>query len=205
MFGYHKARREARRAKKATAQLNQDKEHWESTQPARDKETQDYQDQQVLDKTQKAKQDRMEGRQQGREYSDDVLSRNYEGLTPQQKAEMQTQAHKQVKRSMQSSQRKMLGQQGQHGIVGKGGVAYAQQRDLEKRAADVEGERMYDINKIDADLALKKMAAAFGIEQGEAAMNQLDKQMALDELQLLEEKKKQKYYENKSDQNFSRV
>lgn len=205
MFGYHAARREERRAKKAKESLEAEKAHLLENTPEKEKEAMDWQNQQVADKTQQSKADRATSRQEGKEYADEVLSRNYEGLTPEQRLQMQTESHKHVKRAAQSANRNMLGEQSQHGIVGKGGVAYAQQRDLQKRASEAEGQAMSDINKLDADLALKKLAAAFGIEQGEVSQNQLDKQMAIDEIQLNQERKKQKYYEDKFNQSFSRV
>jgi hypothetical protein len=94
---------------------------------------------------------------------------------------------------MQSANRKLLGDQGQHGIVGKGGVGYAQQRDLQRLGTEAQAGAQRDISKQNADLRLKNIAAIYAGEQGEAAQSQLDNQMALDQLQFAEEKKTKKH------------
>ena len=92
--------------------------------------------------------------------------------------------------------RKLLGEQGRRGIVGKGGVGYAQRRDLHRMGAEAEGAVHRDLDKLDSDLALKKLAAMFNIEQGEASQQSLDKQLALDELKYEDEKKRQRRLED---------
>ena len=92
-----------------------------------------------------------------------------------------------------------------HGIVGQGGVGYAQQKDLQKLANESKGQATRDLDKLDADLRLKNIAAIFAGEQGEAAQRQLDKQLALDELKLDDERKRQRLFEDQFNRLFSRV
>jgi hypothetical protein len=205
MFGHHKRKRERKKLKRQKAELEQDKKSWEDQSPERQKEQSDFQKSQAQEKTDQAKEDRKKGREEGRQYAEELFNRDIEGLNPKKKAALQYEANKQVQRQHQSANRKLLGDQSMHGIVGKGGVGYAQQRDLQKVANEAQGQATRDIDKLDADLAMKKLAAMFNIEQGEAAQTQLDKQLALDELKLDDEKKRQKYFEDQFNRLFSRI
>lgn len=152
-----------------------------------------------------AKRDREEGRKSGRAYAEDVLNRQVTGLDPKKRSAMQYEANKGIQRTLQGANRKLLGDQGQRGIVGKGGVGYAQQRDLQRAGVDAQSGVTRDLDKLDSDLSLKKLAAMFNIEQGEASQNQLDRQMALDELHLSNERKRQRGIEDKLNKLFSRI
>ena len=118
---------------------------------------------------------------------------------------MQYEAQRNIERQHQNAQRKLLGEQSRHGIVGKGGVGYAQMNDLQRLANESQGQATRDIEKLNADLAMKKLAAMFNIEQGEATQNQLDRQMAIDELDLERERKRQRFFEDQFNRLFSRV
>lgn len=200
MFGYHKARRAEKKAKKAQASYEKSQNDYQDS-----PEAMEAQNKQVAEKAAQSKADRNTARKEGAAYAEEVLGRKYEGLNPQNKQAMQYEANKGIQRSMQSANRKLLGEQASHGIVGKGGVGYAQQRDLHKLGVEAKGGVTRDINKLDNDLALKKMAAAYNIEQGEASQAQLDKQLAIDELQLADEKKRQRAYEEKVNNLFNRL
>lgn len=157
--------------------------------------------QQALD----AKTARNEARREGRNYAEEVMSRNVEGLTPQQRQAMQYEASQRIDRDLQRAQRNLLGEQGRRGIGGRSGVAFAQRRDLARAAQEQEGQAQRDLNRLNSELALKKLAAMFNIEQGEAAQSQLDRQLAIDELTLNEEKKRQRALEDRMNQLFSRL
>ena len=118
---------------------------------------------------------------------------------------MQYEANKGIQRSTQAANRKLLGDQASHGVVGKGGVGYAQQRDLQKMSTEAQSGVHRDLDKMNADLRLKNIAAIFAGEQGEASQAQLDKQLALDELNLNEEKKRQRAMEDQMNRLFSRL
>lgn len=161
--------------------------------------------QQVEEDVKSAKESRKQAREEGKAYAEDFLKSEVQGLDPQEKAAMQYEANKQVKRSQQSAARKLLGQQSQYGIGGKSGVAYAQQRDLQKMGQESQAQNLRDIDRLDKETALKNKAAMLALIQGEAAQDALDRQIALDMLKLEEEKKKQKYQQQKADRNFSRI
>jgi hypothetical protein len=118
---------------------------------------------------------------------------------------MEFESNKGIQRQHQAANRRLLGEQGMHGIVGKGGVGYAQQKDLQRLANEARSQSQRDINKIDSDLSLKKLAAMFNIEQGEAAQAGLDRQLAIDELKLDEEQKRQRRYEDQMNRIFRRI
>lgn len=149
--------------------------------------------------------DRKASREEGKKYAEEVLSRDIQGLDPKKRSAMEYEANKNIQRQHQSANRKLLGEQSRHGIVGQGGVGYAQQRDLQRLANEGYGQTSRDLDKLDADLALKKLAAMFNIEQGEATQAQLDKQMAIDELKLDDELRRQRNYEDQVNRLFSRV
>lgn len=207
MFGHHKAKREKRRKKKEQASFANEKMEWENNAPAREKEAADFQKQQVSDKSAQSKADRQAAREEGRADTEAFFRKDNSGLglDPKQRSAMQFEANKAIQRGHQSANRKLLGEQSQSGIMGKGGVGYAQQRDLQRMASDATAGVDRDLTKLDKDLELKKMAAIFTGGEGHASQAQLDKQLALDELQLAEEKKKAKTWEDKFNHAFSRI
>lgn len=205
MFGHHKRKREKKRLKKERADLEKQKQNIEAGSPQREKEHADYQKSKVAEDVIQAKDDRKKAREEGRIYAEDVLNRDVEGLDPAKRQAMQFEANKGIQRSMQSANRKLLGEQSQHGIVGKGGVGYAQQRDLNKMGMEAQAGVHRDLDKLNSDLALKKIAAMFNIEQGEASQAQLDKQLAIDEMKLNDERKRQRIFEDQYNRMFTRV
>lgn len=205
MFGYHKAKRERKRAKREQEEINKEREFLENQKPELEKKNEEAIKNQVSEDVATAKTERQQAREEGRKYAEDVLNREVQGLTPEEKRAMQYEANKQVKRSMQSANRKLLGEQSTHGITPDSGVAYAQQRDIQRLGNEAYGQNTRDINQLDADLALKKLAAMFNIEQGEASQAALDKQLALDQLRLDEERRRNRYWEDKFNRSFSRV
>lgn len=192
MFGHYQASTSSKKPKKQNAFQEQ-------------KAPEPTDEEQIAQKTSQAKEDRNKAFEEGKERAEELFSRDVEGLDPVKRQAMQYEANKGIQRSLQSANRKLLGEQGMHGITGKGGVGYAQQRDLHKMAAEAQGGVTRDLDKLNADLALKKLAAMFNIEQGEASQAQLDKQLALDELNLAAEKKRQKAFEEQFNKLFSRV
>lgn len=205
MFGHHKRKREKRKLKREQEQFKNEKENYEAQSPSREREAYEFQKEQIADRTGQAKEERKKAYEEGRARSEELFSRDVQGLDPAKKAAMQFEANKGIQRSMQSANRKLLGDQASHGIVGKGGVGYAQQRDLQKLGTEAQAGVTRDLDKLNADLALKKLAAMFNIEQGEASQSQLDKQLAIDEIQLNEERKRQRNFEDQFNRLFSRV
>jgi len=202
MFGHHKAKRENRRLKR---EIGRQKEQTEANNPEKLKETADQQTSQANEKAAQAKSERQKSREEGRADTEAFLAKEVAGLNPQQRQAMQYEANKSIQRSHQAANRRLLGDQASHGIIGKSGVGYAQQRDLQKLANEAQGGVERDLTKLEHDLALKKKAAIFAGGQGEAAQSQLDKQTALDELRLDEERKRQRFFEDQALKQFHRV
>lgn len=204
MFGHHKAKRQKKRMKAQQAAFDQEKEAWKND-PIREKEASDLQNQQVADKSAQSKADRATAREEGRADTEAFLNKDIQGLDPVKRQAMQYEANKGIQRSQQSANRKLLGDQATHGIVGKGGVGYAQQRDLQKLGMEAKSGVHRDLDKLNSDLALKKKAAIFAGGEGHASQTQLDKQLAVDELQLADERKRQRKFEDDFYKQFSRV
>ncbi len=156
-------------------------------------------------RVEKAKQERSASREEGWKHGEDIMARKTVGLDPEARRVLQYEANKGIQRDMQSANRRLLGNQGQRGIGNKSGVAFAQQKDLQKVGSDAQGAAQRDITKLDKDLELKKKAAIFNVSQGEAAQTQLDRQRANDELQLYEERKRARAIEEKLNNLMARI
>lgn len=205
MFGHHKRKRQRKEIKLARKELKRERALFESQKPELERQEEENIQSQIGVNAAESKKARDVARQEGRKYAEDVISRDVQGLTPAQRNAMQYEANKNIQRAHQSANRQLLGEQSRHGIVGKGGVGYAQQRDLQRLANDARGQSQRDLERLNADLALKKLAAMFNIEQGEATQSQLDRQLAADELRLGQERKRQRNYEEQFNRLFSRV
>jgi hypothetical protein len=206
MFGHHKRKREKRRMKREKEEFSNKQKEWEAGSPQREKEADEFKQSQVADKSAKSAEDRKKAYAEGRQRVQDLYNDpNIQGMAPEKRQALQYEANKGIQRSMQSANRKLLGDQSSHGVVGKGGVGYAQQRDLQKLGTDAQAGVHRDLDKLNADMRLKNIAAIFAGEQGEASQAQLDKQLALDELNLNEEKKRQRAMEDQMNRLFSRL
>ena len=147
--------------------------------------------------------DRRKGREEGRRYAEELFSRDIEGLTPAQRRSYEEQGKRQISRDVQGAQRQLAAQQGKRGL--RGGAAYAQQANLARASAEAQRQLQGDISSMDADLALKRLAAMFNIEQGEAAQKQLDRQLSVDEQRAEAERRRQRYLQQQYDRLFSRI
>jgi hypothetical protein len=195
MFGHHKATRQKRRNKRAQFEMD--------VRNKMEKPNKDLESQERINKSAaEAKKLREEGRVAGRARGEELLGRNIQGLDPKERQAMQTEAHKAINRGLQSSSRKLLGDQSSRGIVGKGGVGYYQQRDLEKQAMEARGQSERDIEKLNSDRQMKKLGAMAAFEEGEAAQAQQDRQIAVDEEGINEERKRSRYYEDMAAQQY---
>lgn len=205
MFGYHKARRETRRAAQGQNQLRKEQQDWESKTPEREHKSLDLQKNQINERVAQGKIDRSTAREEGRADTESFLNKEVQGMDPKTRDALQYEAYNNIHKGHQSANRKLLGEQGQRGIVGKGGVGYAQQRDLLKMANEAQGAADRDLTKLDRDLALKKQAAIFAGGQGEATQSQLDNQRAIDEINLAEEKMHQRKYQDQFYKQWQRL
>jgi hypothetical protein len=198
MFGHHQAKRQNRRAKKEKANFQKEKADWEKNSPERLKEAEEAKKKTASERAEQNKADRAASRAEGRKYAEESFAKleGTEGLDPETRKAMQYEANKSIQRNQQSANRKLLGDQSTRGIAGKSGVGYAQQRDLQKLGMEEQGAAERNLTKLDRDLKLKKWAAMFNIEQGEASQSQLDKQLAQQELEYEEEKRRNRQYED---------
>ncbi len=171
----------------------------------KEKKPADYENQQVAQKTAESKATRATAREEGRADTENFFSKDVQGIDPKKRKAMQYEANKMIQRGQQSANRKLLGDQATHGILGKGGVAYAQQRDLHQRGEEAKAGVHRDLEKLNSDLATKKQAAIFAGGEGHASQAQMDRQLAIDELQLAKERKRQRKFEDKFYNQFIRA
>jgi hypothetical protein len=203
MFGFGKYKRQERKARKERKNLKNERRELESDLPRLEREREESQRPVIEQRAQQAKEQRNTARAEGRKYGEEVFNRDVQGLTPEHRRAIQHSANMNIKRNQQTANRKLLAQQGSRGI--KGGAAYAQQADLNRQGQELRGQVERDTNQLDADMKIKKLAAQFGVEQGEAAQQGMDRQIAKDELDLNEEKRRQRQFEIKYSRIFNRV
>lgn len=205
MFGYHKAKRERKRAKREKEAMQQEVNNLKTereNQPSALDEHRTYQDQVNRVADEQRFRDEL-AREEGRKRADEFLNREYKGLGKVQRQSLQESANSQINRDIQGYEKKLLAQQGRRGV--KGGAAYAQQQDLARLGTDAQQQMQRDLSALDADLAIKKLAAAYNIEQGEVGQETLRQQMARDILGSYDQKKYQKYLAEQANRLFQRV
>lgn len=132
------------------------------------------------------------GREEGRKRQEEFFGRNFEGLTAKDRARHESDAARRINREIASHRKEIIGKRGHHGM--RGGSAYAQEADLARLGHEAHNEARSAIQGMDRDLALKKQAAAFAVEEGGASGRLMNEQAALDELKLENERKKQNKY-----------
>ncbi len=148
---------------------------------------------------------RRKAQERGFKQGEEFFKRDIEGLSPEKRQAMQYEANKQINRQQHADRRRLLGEQSQRGILGKSGVAFAQQKALAKQGLEEKGAVHRDLDKLNSDLALKKLAAVFNVGQGEGIQSHLDRQAAMDQLQLAQEKRRQRAAQNVFYKSFSRI
>lgn len=201
MFGHYKAKREKKRHQRQRDSLQEEITRLkQSPSPMEDRNSYQQQVNQVAN-DQKGR-DRI-ARDEGKAYADEVINREYSGLTKNQRGSLQESSNAQINRDVQGYGRKLLAQQGRRGV--KGGAAYAQQQDLARLGTDAQQQMQRDLSSLDADLALRKMAAAYNIEQGEVSQEGLRQQMSRDILNSHDERKQQKWLAEQANKLFQRV
>ena len=210
MFGHSRRKRQRKHLKKEKAAFELEKQKFADENSASEKQRESDKkaetDKSVAESAQKSKENRTISKKEGQDEALALLNReDIPGLDPGKKQALQYEAHKGINRGMQSANRELLGDQSSRGIMGKGGVGYAQQKDLAKVGMEAQGQANRDLTKLDSDLALKKKAAIYAAGHGEAAQSQLDEQKALDDINLTDEKKRQKYYDDFYTNLFSRI
>ncbi len=194
-----------KKLEKQKAELEFDKKQLDIQKPAMETEADIANKAQANKNALESKKLRKEGREEGREDAKKFFSQDIEGLSPEKRSALQYEANKGIQRGVQGAHRKLLGEQGQRGIAGRSGVGYAQQKDLLRSGEQAKGQVHRDLDKLNSDLSMKKLAAMYAGGEGEASQSQLDKQMAIDEMNLAEEKRRQREFENQMYKMFSRV
>ncbi len=203
MFGHHKRKREKKRHKRAEEAMQQEIDRLkkeQQTDPVTEQRSHQEQINQVA--ADQKERDKI-ARQEEKEYSDELLSRQYEGLNPVQRRGLQESANASINRDIGGYEKKLLAQQGRRGV--KGGAAYAQQADLARMGVDAQQQTQRDLSALDSDLAIRKLAAAYNIEQGEVGQETLRQQMAKDTLESYDQRKYQKWLAEQANKLFQRV
>lgn len=203
MFGKHKAKREKKRAQRERDALQDEINKMKSDQQQSPLDEHATHQQNINKISSEQKERDKQAQQEGRERAEELMNRNYKGLTDVQRGALQESANSQINRDVQGYEKKLLAQQGRRGV--RGGAAYAQKQDLARLGTEAQQQMQRDLSTLDADLALRKIAAAYNIEQGEVGQEALRQQMSKDILESYDAKKYNKYLAEQANKLFQRV
>lgn len=199
MFGHYTASVKTDKKKKNTSQVPQ--------QSPEDKEKADKQKREsdIAQRVASDKQKRNTSEQEGKEKGKSLYNEEVPGLGDEKRSALKYEASRNIDRSLQKADRKLLGEQSRRGIVGKGGVGYAQRRDLHNMALEAQGGAQRDLTNLDEETRMKQLAQIFAAGQGEASQAMLDEQKAIDQLEHEEERKRQREFEDQVNRRWNRV
>jgi hypothetical protein len=155
------------------------------------------------ERAEKSRMRREESEGRSRQKSEEFFNRDVSGLTPAQRRQMQESANMSLNRQMQGFQRQLTASQGRRGLGG--GAAYAQQADLARMGQEAQRGIQSDIGQMDANLAMKKLAAIAALEKGEQSLSANDYQQAIDELRMENERKQNKVSQDYFNRLFTRI
>lgn len=141
------------------------------------------------------------GQQRGVEF----FNKPIQGYTPEHRAALQNQANAHINSTMHTASKKLLGDQASRGILGQGGVKYAQQRDLMRQGMKARGDAHNEVAKQDAERAIQKQAQVFAAGAGEASQANLERQEAKNDLRYTQERQDNKKMVKKFGKNLSRL
>ncbi len=199
VFGAIKAKRQAKKYKKEAEEARRQSEANRAN-PEQDRQSYQAEINRIAEEQ---RQKERATRAEGKKYADEVLAREYPGLNEGQRRNLQEEANYQISRDIQGYQQKLSGQQGMRGV--RGGAKFAQQQELARLGSDAQQQIQRDLSKLDSELALKKAAAAYNIEQGELGQEQLRHQQAIDILNSYDQRKYQKMLADQARGIFQRV
>lgn len=170
--------------------------------PTMEEDFEKFQSQQDI-LAEKQKQKSLAAREEGRKYAEEVLSRNYPGISAEDKLAMEETAKSQINRDLQKYNRQLLAQQGRKGITG--GAAQTQQSDLSRYGLEAQGQFQRDLAKLDYDYKMKKLASAIALEQGAVSEDILRNQTASEMIKAYNEQNYQKYLADQANKLFQRI
>ncbi len=203
MFGQHKARRNKRRAKEQQLALQQEVDRLKKERELDPIQEHKQNQEQINQITEDQKLKDQDAIKQGRERFEELMTRPYKGLEDNERRVLQESSDANINRDLQGYQKRLLAQQGRTGV--KGGAAFAQQQDLNRMGIDAQQQMQRDLSSLDRDLYMRKLAAAYNMEQGEVGQAALRQQMASDLLQSYDQKRYQKYLADQANRLFMRI
>lgn len=188
----HAIRKEARR-------LNESKNP-ATPAPAEDFET----EQQNINRlSEESRQRDIAAREEGRKYGEELINRKVQGISPEERNALQESANAQIGRDIHGHEKRILAQQGKRGI--RGGAAYAQRQDLARLGTEAQQQVQRDLTSLDRDLAMRKLAALYNVEQGERGQAAIRHQGAKDTAEAYNQRKYQKWLADQANKIFARI
>lgn len=125
----------------------------------------------------KMKKDREAAEESGYKRGEEFLNRPVQGFTPQERSTMQYERERDVDREQKAANRKLLGEQGMRGIVGRGGIGETQRREIANAGQAARAGVTRDLDKLSSDRALKRQAQILSMGLNESTQQQADKQL----------------------------
>ena len=203
MFGYHAEKRQRKREQKRRKALQSEISKLKATQPNDPIQEQKTHQAQINDMAAEQRQRDVEAQQRGDQRYQDLRSQYSKGLEDKQRRVLQESANSQINRDIQGYEKKLLSQQGRRGV--KGGAAFAQQQDLARLGSEAQQQMQRDLSVLDSELALRQVAAAYNVQQGEIAQEALRNQMAKDTLESYDQRKYQKWLASEANKLFHSI
>lgn len=134
-------------------------------------------EQSTANKLARMKKERQEAEEEGYKRGEEFLNRPVQGFSPEERATLQYERERDVDREQKAANRKLLGEQGMRGIVGRGGIGEAQRRELANAGQAARAGVTRDLDKLSSERALKRQAQIFSMGQGASTQAQTDRQM----------------------------
>jgi hypothetical protein len=194
--------KERKKLKKERTAFESERNAFRAQRPQAEREDEQDMERQAKVKAKEAKETRLAGRAEGEKYGTEFFNQDMQGLTPEQRRNSQYESDQRINRDLYAKEKKLLGEHGKRNIGNKSGVAFAQQQELKRDAEEARGQASRDLDNVNADLRMKKLAAVFASGKGEEAQSLLDNQTAADELDLKRERKRARHDEQEYKNNF---
>lgn len=152
---------------------------------------------------QMAQKERQQARAEGQKYANEVLGRKYEGLAPDERTYLENQYAQDLERDLSGQSREFANRLGRKSRIA--GIQNAHQADLANQRQRGKLEYRGALDQLNRDIAMKKQAAAFAIESGEAAQSAIDRQQALENARHQQQHVIQRRASKKLNRAFNRI
>jgi hypothetical protein len=145
------------------------------------------------------------GKEAGTREHEYLRAKHGHGLTDKQRAQLQHEANQRIHNQYNAANRKLQGIQGQKGVHGRSGVAFAQQQELQREANNLIGQAGRDINTLSYEQGNRNMSAEAAQRAGGAAEHLTSYEKARHEYEQERERRKRDLQERQAARELTRI